>query len=86
LWLISHQAKTGAAVRRRPGNPEFEQVRADARQLRAEGASQREICQRLKDRVRPPQAAWRHLPWDRAYMSEEYRSAVCKWLSKNCRP
>ena len=64
----------------------IEKVRILARQMLAEGATHRQVCERLKDAARPPRAEWRDKPWDKAYLSQEYRGAVCKWLSKNCRP
>jgi hypothetical protein len=64
----------------------IEGVRIRARQMLAEGATHQQVCQRLKDAPRPPRVEWRHLSWDKAYQYERYRGAVCKWLSKNCRP
>jgi hypothetical protein len=73
-------------LRRQTKAAEIEPVRIRARQMLAEGATHQAVCQRLKDAVRPPRAEWRHLPWDKAYLEPRYRSAVCKWLSRNCKP
>jgi hypothetical protein len=72
------------ATERRRQKDGIEDVRAKARKMLDEGATHRQVCQRLKDADRPPRTAWRHLPWDKAYMTA--RDSVCKWLSKNCRP
>jgi hypothetical protein len=71
--------------RHRKFREEIEAVRILARTMLAEKASHREVCLRLRDMARPPNAVWRHLPWDKAYLDTRYRSAVCKWLSGNCR-
>ena len=86
LWLIASQAKSGVVRRQRPDNSSIENVRALARQWRAQGDTHQEICQHLKGKARPPRAEWRHLTWDKAYLDQHYRGSVCKWLSKNCRP
>jgi len=96
LELGSHAASDATTVTAAGKNPEvlrrtasggdIELVRVSARKMIADGATHQKVCQRLKDANRPPRAEWRHLPWDQAYMSSQYRGAVCKWLSKNCRP
>lgn len=73
------------ALPRQPKNGEIESVRVSARKMLAEGATHQQVCQRLDDAVRPPRAEWRHLRWDKAYLSDRFRGSVCKWLSKNCR-
>lgn len=72
--------------RRQQRHAEIERVRLWARKMREEGATHREVCQRLQNSPRPPRAEWRHLPWDKAYMDKRYRASVCKWLSRNCQP
>jgi hypothetical protein len=74
-----------SVVRRRHKTGEIEGVRIRARQMLVEGATHRQVCERLKEAPRPSRAEWRHLPWDKAYRDGQYRSAVCKWLSRNCR-
>ena len=96
-WLIKERAgheSSGqtskvpgrAVLRRATSDAKIEGVRQRARQLIAEGASHREVCQRLGHAPRPARTTWTHLPWDKAYKEERFRSSVCKWLSKNCRP
>lgn len=97
-WLIKERARDEAATsqesnvpqravqRRATSDPTVETVRQRAMQMIAEGASHREVCQHLAGAPRPPRTAWRTLPWDKAYKEERFRSSVCKWLSKNCRP
>ena len=48
--------------RHRKSREEIETVRILARKMLAEGASHREVCIRLRDSPRPPNAAWSHLP------------------------
>jgi hypothetical protein len=82
----AEQKQCGTSIRRRyRRNEAIENVRALIRRMLDEGATHFQICQRLKSAGRPPRAEWRHLPWDKAYMCEEYRDSVCKWISKNCR-
>jgi hypothetical protein len=75
-----------SVARRHRETGAVEDVRIRARQMLVEGATHRQVCERLKEAPRPTHAEWRHLSWDRAYKNERYRSAVCKWLSRNCRP
>ena len=75
-----------SVLRRHHKDREIEEVRVLARQWLTEGATHQQICQRLKDKPRPCHAAWRHLPWDKAFNEDRYRNSVRKWLSKNCRP
>jgi len=75
-----------SVMRRRQTMGAIENIRILARQMLAEGATHREVCERLKNKDRPPRSEWRHLPWDKAYMDKRYRGSVCKWLSRNCRP
>jgi hypothetical protein len=75
-----------SVARRHSETGAVEDVRIRARQMLVEGATHRQVCERLKEAPRPTRAEWRHLAWDRAYKNERYRSAVCKWLSRNCRP
>jgi len=51
-------------------------------QLAAEDATQLEMCKRLGKRKRPPNTAWRDLPWNEAYMHDRYGPNVRTWLSK----
>jgi hypothetical protein len=71
--------------RHRRGREGIEKARILARQMLAEGASHLEVCQRLGSMPRPPNAAWRHLPWDKAYFEPQCKAAVSKWISANCR-
>jgi hypothetical protein len=73
-------------ARRATSDGTIEPVRLRAKQMRAEGASQREVCLRLANAPRPARVAWKHLPWDKAYGEPAFRGSVCKWLSTNCRP
>jgi hypothetical protein len=82
--ILAIKARDVMRRHREPG--EIEGVRIRARQMLTEGATHQQVCQCLKDAPRPLRAEWRHLPWDKAYQSESYRAAVCKWLSQNCRP
>jgi hypothetical protein len=91
---VDSEVNSGVGIQRaikrrhRKMREEIEKVRilaSLARTMLAENASHREVCLRLRDMPRPPNAAWRHLPWDKAYLDPRHRSAVCKWLSGNCR-
>jgi hypothetical protein len=84
--VIAADASSESVLRRRQKNEGIEDVRVCARKMLAEGATHRQVCERLKDANRPPRAEWRHLEWDKAYMAERFRGSVSKWLSKNCRP
>lgn len=84
-WLATQSLEISVVRRLHPSH-EIDPVRIRARQMLAEGATHQEVCQRLKDQPRPPRAEWRHLEWDKAYMDPRFRAAVCKWLSRNCRP
>lgn len=84
--IAQTSALSRSVLRRQRKNREIEGVRVRARQMLVDGSTHQEVCQRLKDEVRPPRAEWRHLPWDKAYLDEHYRGSVAKWLSKNCRP
>jgi hypothetical protein len=75
-----------AVSRRATSDTTVERVRQRARRMIAEGGSHREVCQRLGNAPRPARTAWNHLPWDKAYKEQRFRSSVCKWLSQNCRP
>jgi hypothetical protein len=75
----------GGVSRRATCDLGVEDARQRAKQMIAEGASHRDVCQRLSDAPRPARVAWNHLPWDKAYREPRFRSSVCKWLSKNCR-
>jgi len=70
------------ARRRRHRDSALEQLRQQVRNLRKDGLSHREICDRLADRPRPPRAIWRDLKWPIAYKA--YTGAVTKWLSDAC--
>ena len=86
-WLAKKTLESSlSVVRRHRETGAIEGVLIQARQMLVEGATQRQVCERLKEAPRPSRAEWRHLPWDKAYKDERYRSAVCKWLSRNCRP
>jgi hypothetical protein len=86
-WLAQETLESSRSVARRHSETgAVEDVRIRARQMLVEGATHRQVCERLKEAPRPTRAEWRHLSWDRAYKNERYRSAVCKWLSRNCRP
>ena len=61
---------------------ELETTRTLVRQMRAEGSSHAEICERLADHPRPPRAEWRGLPWPKAYANPKYHRSVASWLSK----
>ena len=97
-WLIKEGAAREAATsqtsklpgigvpRRATTDATIEPVRQLARQMIAEGATHRAVCQRLGNAPRPARTGWTHLDWDKAYKEQRFRSSVCKWLSKNCRP
>jgi hypothetical protein len=57
---------------------DVEEVRRRATQMRAEGASHHEICRRLGNAERPARTAWKHLPWDKAYMETRSTTAFCQ--------
>jgi hypothetical protein len=97
-WLIKEHGAQEAATteqsklqqrivsRRATSDATTESIRRTARQMIAEGASHHDVCKRLGNTPRPARTTWKHLPWDKAYKDERFRGAVCKWLSKNCRP
>src|SRR5689334_3823760 len=70
----------GRYPRRATCDLEVEDVRGRIKQMLAEGASHQEVCRRLANAPRPARVAWKHLPWDKAYMERRFRSSVCKWL------
>ena len=84
--LVPDRQAGGKVSRRATCDLEVEDVRGRIKQMLAEGASHQEVCRRLANAPRPARVAWKHLPWDKAYMERRFRSSVCKWLSKNCRP
>jgi len=59
--------------------------RREATKMLADGATHRQICQQLAGMPRPVGAAWRHLPWNKAYSDEWYRPSVAVWISRHCR-
>jgi uncharacterized protein with von Willebrand factor type A (vWA) domain len=80
----THQANSKAKSSRfRRKDDELENIRQLVRQMRAERASHREICERLNNSPRPPHAAWRNLPWPQAY--RKHTSSVAKWISDCCK-
>jgi hypothetical protein len=60
------------------------EVKAIARKLKAEGASEKQVCKRLGTMPRPVTARWAHLSWNDAYADQKYRPSVQKWLWKHC--
>ena len=59
----------------------LEAVRILVRQLKEEGVSHENICNRLGSQDRPAGAEWAHLTWPKAY--KQFRESVDKWLSKH---
>ena len=57
------------------------QQKALIRQMKKEGASQADMVERLDGLPRPPRAAWRALPWDKAFYDPKYSPAVKRWIS-----
>lgn len=81
---LPHTAPSHVA-RRRSKDDELEATKTLVRKIHAESASQAEICARLGTHPRPPQAAWRLLPWPKAYAHPKYHRAVKSWISKTVR-
>jgi hypothetical protein len=81
-------AKSGSQLqptkrpRERKLDPAVQRLKRQVRELRAAGLSHQEICERLGSGDRPPRAAWKDLPWPKAY--REHPAAVTKWLSEAC--
>ena len=57
---------------------------AIVREMKGEGLSQLQMCERLDARkLKPPDlVGWRNLTWRAAYLSPKHGGAVKKWLSK----
>jgi len=78
-----HAGPRSDNVRKRRRDPGIEELNRRIRQLRDEGLTHKEVCDRLGEDPRPPRAVWRDLPWPTAY--KLHGSAVSKWLSDACR-
>jgi len=72
--------------KRRPGKQakvtDFEKVKQEIRSLKEAKCSQREICVRLGNKPRPPNAAWKGLSWPDALKNPNYMNSVKSWLSR----
>jgi hypothetical protein len=73
------QKRTLKAPRLRQGNQPIEEVKRLIREMLETRSTHWEICKRLNNAPRPPNARWRHLPWPKAY--HEHNSSVKKWIS-----
>jgi hypothetical protein len=60
----------------------IESVKKKVRAFRAAKIGQQEICKRLGDSPRPPNAAWKDHTWLAAFMNPSSRNAVKSWLSR----
>jgi hypothetical protein len=78
---VSQVKRRGRRQRRR--DPGLGKLKARVRKLRDDGLSHQEICERLRDDLRPPRVGWRHLSWPVAY--KKHTAAVTKWLSDACK-
>lgn len=63
----------------RKKDDQLEVTRKLVRQMRRERLTHKEICDRLGNHPRPVRAAWKDLPWPKAY--RQHTSAVKKWIS-----
>jgi hypothetical protein len=78
----SPRPTTSRRKSRRRDEVDLSRVRILVQELRAQGCSHQEICERLGDMPRPPLAKWRDLPWPTAFRNPKYRDAVKAKLSK----
>lgn len=54
------------------------------KELRAQGCSHRDICDRLGDSPRPQTVKWKALSWPKAFGDRHHSDAVKTWISKCC--
>lgn len=71
--------------RKKPHQPEMASVIQQIRQMREDGLSHKEICDRLADAPVPRNVGWRDLTWKKAYADPRYCDAVKTWISKQLR-
>jgi hypothetical protein len=57
-------------------------LKQEIMEMRKEGLSQSQICDRLGDRPRPPRSSWQKLSWTEAFRHPRFHQAVKTWLSK----
>ena len=78
----------GAAVaqsalgKQRRYNAAIEGVKKEIRESREAGLTHLEICERLANKPRPANAAWKELSWPQAFRNPKYRSAVKSWIAR----
>jgi hypothetical protein len=71
--------------RRRTKDPQLQKLRDQVREMHDARLTQFEMCRRLGNGQRPPEAAWRNLAWPVAFKDKRYSSSVRKWLSEASR-
>jgi hypothetical protein len=85
---IHESAVADPRPRRRRLPPDIDKmagVRKLVRQMRQEGLSHEEICERLGGRARPPRSGWRDLTYSEAFKDPKYTAAVRATLSRFAR-
>jgi len=84
--IVSPQAKQAEQPKRRPGKhawaTDFERVKGEIRELKKAKLTQAEICSRLGNKMRPPNAKWDGLTWPLAFRHPEYKNSVKSWISR----
>jgi hypothetical protein len=84
--VVSPQAKQAEHPKRRPGKQAWatglERVKGEIRELKKAKLTQAEICSRLGDKMRPPNAKWDGLTWLAAFRHPVYKNSVKSWISR----
>jgi hypothetical protein len=67
----------------RSGSQALIDLQCFVRQMKAEGLTQREMCEHLdaNRKLRPEGSRWAWQTWQKAYLSQKYTGSVKKWLS-----
>jgi hypothetical protein len=65
-------------------NPNLRSLHSKVREMKKDGLTHQEMCQRLGSDPRPPGVIWGHLKWPEAFRNEKFQNAVRKWLTDAC--